>query len=127
MNAIHLKCEREAGGGLSKLTFDKPSGTYRSGSWNISPEEAESLVGGWVYLHEAKDVVSQFGGKVVTVEAAGRDAATGKDRVMLIVAPSRDGRGQKWRGQRNETAWSGGVIEASLHHEQAQRLQLIER
>lgn len=127
MNAIHLGCEREGGGGSSKLTFDKMSGTYRSGSWNISPEEAESLVGGWVYLHEAKDIVSQFDGTVVAFEVAGHDKAAGRDSVMLVVAPSRDGRGQKWRGKRNEPVWSGGVIEASLIHEQAQRSQLIER
>lgn len=118
MNAIHLKCERDPQGGLTNLVFDKASGTYRSGFWNISVADAERLVGGWIYLHEAKTVDLQFGGQVLAFEQIEREELARKDRIVLVVAPSRAGRGQKWRGKRHEMAWTGGVVEASLPHEQ---------
>jgi hypothetical protein len=116
MNAIHLRCAREAGGGLANLTFDKASGTYRSGSWNIRADDAASLVGGWLYLHEAKTVPSQFGGKILAVEPAGQ-ATDAKEQVVLVVQPARQGRGQKWRGKGSMMAWSGGLVEPTLPHE----------
>ena len=119
MNAIHFKCERDPHGGLTNLTFDKDSKTYRSGFWNISVEDAEKLVGGWVYLHEAKTVTSQFGGQVLEFEQVEREELAKKERIVLVLAPSKAGRGQKWRGKRHEMAWTGGVIEGSLPHEQA--------
>ena len=118
MNAIHLKCERDPQGGIANLTFDKTSGTYRSGFWNITVEDAENLIGGWLYLHEAKTVTSQFGGQIVQFEQVERPELAKKDRIVLVVEPSKSCRGQKWRGKRHEMAWTGGVIAGSLPHEQ---------
>ncbi|WP_051328625.1 hypothetical protein [Geminicoccus roseus] len=118
MNAIHLKCERAPQGGLINLSFDKASGTYRSGFWNLSVEDAQRLVGGWIYLHQAKTVASQFGGMVLEFEQVQREELARKDRIVLVVAASLAGRGQAWRGKRHEMAWTGGLVEASLPHEQ---------
>ena len=118
MNAIHFKCERNAQGGLTNLTYDKDAKTYRSGYWNISVEEAEKLVGGWVYLHEAKTVSSQFGGKVLAFEQVQREELARKERIVLVVTSEKEGRGQKWRGKRHEMAWTGGLVDLSLPHEQ---------
>ena len=117
MNAIHLKCPRQNGGGLANLSFDKTSGTYRSGSWDISADDAARLVGGWLYLHEAKAVPSQFGGRVLAVEPVAPTQSNAREQVVLIVQPSCAARGQKWRGKRGETAWNSGVIPSSLPHE----------
>lgn len=117
MNAIHFTCDRDVNGGLSNLTYDKESGTYRSGFWNITVDQAESLVGGWVYLHQTKATTSQFGGKILSFEQVTVDGPAPAERIVFVLTPSHDGRGQKWRGK--QRAWTGGVVEASLPHEQA--------
>jgi hypothetical protein len=116
MTSIHLKCARDGGGGLTNLTFDKASGTYRSGSWKIGADAAARLVGGWLYLHEAKAVPSQFGGRILAFEPIEQQEPAGKEHVVLVVRPVRECRGQKWRGA--EAGGIGGVIESLLPHEQ---------
>jgi hypothetical protein len=66
--AIHFICGRDDGVSLNNLVVDKASGTFRSGQWDISEEDARSLVGGWVYLHAAKASPSEFGGIVLGFE-----------------------------------------------------------
>lgn len=113
----HLRCAREAGGGLANLTFDKASGTYRSGAWTIPADDAASLIGGWLYLHEAKTVPSQFGGKILAVEPAGQASPEAQAQVVLVVQPARQGRGQTWRGKGSMMAWSSGLVQPTLPHE----------
>lgn len=96
---------------------DKASGTYRSGAWTIPADDAASLIGGWLYLHEAKTVPSQFGGKILAVEPAGQASPEAQAQVVLVVQPARQGRGQTWRGKGSMMAWSSGLVQPTLPHE----------
>lgn len=57
---------------------DKENSEWESGFWAIVPGTAQRLVGGTIYLHEAQDKLSHFGGEilgfriVVTEPHAGR-------------------------------------------------------
>jgi len=44
---------------------DRATATYTSGFWAVTPEVAQSLVGGRIYFHEAQRDPSFFGGTVI--------------------------------------------------------------
>ena len=45
---------------------------YGSCCWAISDDDANSLLGGWIYLHESKGDKSAFGGVITGVKPADR-------------------------------------------------------
>lgn len=74
MPAIHLI---ERVGLVRRLSRD--SQEYESGNWVVSEETAARLVGGHLFLHDAQDKPSRFGGRILGwraleegVEDAGR-------------------------------------------------------
>ncbi|HSU04226.1 MAG TPA: hypothetical protein VLI93_01515 [Acetobacteraceae bacterium] len=117
-NAIHLICRRDDSGRLTGLALYERPDVYRSIAWEISPEDAAALVGGWVYFHPKKAQVSEFGGRVLKVEEAGSATAYGRPEIALIVRSLVAGKGQKWRGTAHGMAWTGGLVETTLPHEQ---------
>ena len=113
--AIHLLCRRDEGGRLKNLsTIDAPNNLYRSGYWKMSQKTAESLVGGWIYLHPGKALVSEFGGVISGYREV---QYTGASRVEFDFVARREGRGQSWRGRRHAMAWGGEAVAADLEHE----------
>jgi hypothetical protein len=117
VKSIHFICEHQ-GIGWRNLHRDS-DGTYRSGYWDISREDAENLVGGWLYLHERKSEASAFGGKILEFEVVQREELAHAKRVVLRLEVHGDAKDQKWRGNTHNMAWTGGVVEAVLPHEVA--------
>lgn len=113
--AIHLICRHE--GGRYKNMAHLEGQTYRSGWWKISEADAQALIGGWIYLHEAKAKPSGFGGRVTGVMPAGPDDEGEGERYGLIFEARREGRVQPWRGADHGMAWTGGLVEATASHE----------
>lgn len=114
--SIHLICRRDDGvnlNGLSKLE----DGSWRSCCWAISQAEANALVGGWIYLHNAKKDGSEFGGLVRSVEPAERAGNAREVGWAIIFEARAEGRRQAWRGATHSMAWTGGVVDPVYSHE----------
>jgi hypothetical protein len=121
MWAIHIKCEPE-GIGLKGMT-QIGGGLYRSEAWPFTEGEANLLLarapeGGWVYFHPTKAETSVFGGVCLRVEKVQVEDAAIEDRVVFEFRARHEGRGNAWRGQDHMRAWTGGIIEPTLPHEQ---------
>lgn len=116
MHAIHVKCERESVG--FRLMTKVGEGLFRTCCWDFSAEQADALVGGWIYLHPVtKKRPSEFGGKITSCEIT--DNTEGyPGRVAFVFEARPKGRGQAWRGQDHGMAWTGGLVPADLPHEQ---------
>lgn len=116
IQAVHLICTptNTPEGWLYLDHPEKGSPRYRSGFWFFKQDDARSLVGGWLYLHEKKRMLSGFGGKIVGFEVTQFE---GGERVVFEVEASRYGRKQKWRGLDHGRAWTGGLVDVDLPHE----------
>ena len=117
MRAAHFKCGRDDGVSLNNLAYDRVRKLFRSGRWDISAQEAQDLVGGWVYLHPRKTAASEFGGVVVGFEPVEVAEAGHPHRIVLHVEKRSEGTGQRWRGQSHALAHKSGLVEAGLPHE----------
>jgi hypothetical protein len=121
MSAIHLICRRGPDGKFHGLTLlDAKRHIYESGWWIFpSEDDARSLVGGWVYLHPvSKNAPSEFGGIVLGVKPAKLEDRATQDRYVLTIESRLEGKKQRWRGADHGMAWTGGIVAASLPHEE---------
>jgi hypothetical protein len=120
--AIHLICRLGPNGMWpDNVTNDPTTRVFTSGYWDLSVEDAERLVGGWLYLHTAKAKPSYFGGSVSGFERVVRDDVARANRIALKFHPSAFGRGQNWRGHDHSRTWTSGLIRAGLSHEAGER------
>jgi len=116
--AIHLINERD---GLSRKGLTKVADaqdTWRSCCWVLSRDDQDVLLGGWLYLHDSKGKPASFAGRIIGFEDAERVGAAIEQGVAIVFQVRRDGRDRKWRGASHGMAWSSGVIDADLPHEQ---------
>ena len=115
MKVLHLINKQDsAGPGLRNLRHSDTEGdVYLSGYWDLSLAEAQSLVGGMLYLHETKAKTSRFGGKVLSVEHVRVEEFAHKDRIVFKVLSLNDGRGVKWRGADHSMASYGRIVDIS--------------
>lgn len=115
-NAAHFICRRE-GASLHGMTrwLDEPQG-FRSCCWLLTDQQAEDLLGGWVYFHEKKDAPSRFGGLILGFEHGEGDLA---HRKVILFRADQNARGQRWRGANHDMAMWSGVLEGDLPHEGA--------
>jgi len=76
--AIHLICRPGIGGGWPEnVTHDRYTKLFSSGYWDLAAQDAEALIGGWLYLHATKAEPSYYGGQVQADEFVTRtDVAT---------------------------------------------------
>ncbi len=117
MHAIHLKCAREGYGYANMTKSDEAKHAYRVGGWEMALEDAEALVGGWLYLHATKKRLSDFGGKVLRVEADALDGEDAGEGVAFVFEADMAAKGQEWREAQKGVTWTGGVVDAELDHE----------
>jgi hypothetical protein len=75
VRAIHAICHRVNGEPQNLRKINIRNGIYGSGWWKVRTEEAETLVGGWMYLHESSKVRSHFLGKIESLGGKRHDGA----------------------------------------------------
>lgn len=114
-SCIHF-INRKVGIGREGLTH-LGGGKYRSCCWLLTRDQAQSLVGGWIYLHQTKTEPSALGGQIVAVESGIWENAAKQDRVAIIFQAAREAQGQEWRGSDHSMAYTSGLIQPSLAHE----------
>ncbi len=85
--------------------------------WKLSADDAASLVGGWVYLHDKKSEVARIGGVVTAVAPAKEPGFTDQGRYAITFTSRAEAKRMRWRGAKYGMAWTGGVIPADAAHE----------
>jgi hypothetical protein len=109
---IHLVCRDR----LGVRCIDPKEHTYESEAWLLSPEEAASLEGGTVLLHQMKTRPSYFGGEILGLRPVdGAEAEDGgRVRHVITLRSTAEAREQPWdkRGKSHGMAWTSGVIGA---------------
>jgi hypothetical protein len=123
-SSIHLVCKRLGLSFHGLKLIDPQNLLYRSDSWELSPSDAEQIIGGWVYFHTARTASSEFGGKVYRVDVIQNDIGNRRPTFGIIFQVRREARYRNWRGHHNELAWSGGLVPLSLHHEIARERRI---
>jgi hypothetical protein len=83
---------------------------YESGDWDVTPEDAQRLVGGMLYLHQTKAERSYFGGRVESFREVDVDAAH-KRRIVFRLRSMREAKGVPWSGPDHPMAWTSGVLD----------------
>jgi hypothetical protein len=118
VKAVHLICGRNDYGCIENLTtVDMTTSMFQSGDWAFKEDDARSLIGGWIYLHPAKSETSEIGGVVSEVKCVLHKGDAIKERVNFTFESRSVAKGKSWRGAVHRTAWTSGIIEASLPHE----------
>jgi hypothetical protein len=114
MKVLHvINKQKVKGPGLEHLAPSPvEKDVWFSGYWDIPLAEAETLVGGMLYLHETKAKPSRFGGKVLSVKPAIKSDLARIHRVIFKILASQDAKGVKWRGADHTMASYGKIIEA---------------
>jgi hypothetical protein len=115
--AIHFICRRDDEGGLKNLKFDKATKRYLSDKWDVAIEDAQSLVGGWIYLHPTKNAPSEFGGIIRSFEAITDTSYAHSERIVFLVDSRLEGKGKRWRGQSHSMAHTSGLVDVTYPHE----------
>ncbi len=114
MKAIHIICHAKGAGhkNLWELTADPK--TYRSACWALSASEVQELVGGWLFLHEAKKKPSYLGGVIQRLETCDRPRKATDKGIAFFFEERPEGAGCPWNWSRstgNPYEWHSGVVE----------------
>lgn len=108
MKSAHFINKRENGKLIGLKAVDAGKHLYSTEAWRISQEEAESLKGGWVYLHASKAEGSSFGGQVYDIEPM---ASYEEARFRIYFEAKPEGRDKQWHGYDHGMAWWSGIVE----------------
>lgn len=118
LKACHFICKRVEGRSLPRhVDFaEGEKDTYFSGYWDMTPEQAEELIGGNIYLHTAKAERSYFGGRVLSYaleqfedEGVNRDSG-----IRFKFLALKDCKNVAWRGNKRAMAHSSGIIDLDV-------------
>jgi hypothetical protein len=103
MANLHLVCRDSLN--LHATKFPE----FESGFWDFTEEDAGRLVGGMLFLHDAKGKPSYFGGQV----SAYRLAEAGEKepgRIVFTLVSKAEGKAVAWEGAKHAVAWNGGLV-----------------
>lgn len=119
MKIVHLISKKDAKTGQYINLVPQGNNIHLSGCWVFKLEKAETLEGGWLFLHETKAQRSFMGGLIKEVRPVdlenhlpGIELDRNNPRRVIFKFESRaDCMGKKWRGQTHRNAWNGGIID----------------
>ena len=83
---------------------------YESGNWWLTPMEAARLVGGLLFLHDAKAKPSYLGGRVLSFREVFVPEKAHPNRVVLRFVSSAECQGVPWDGDDYMMAWYSGIV-----------------
>ena len=114
---IHFICRKSLNGtgliGVQPTPHPKFNFSYISGKWDVSEKDAQSLLGGLIFLHDAKTKTSNFGGLIYDWF---KDPVLDKahpDRISFKFLAVAEGRYAEWEGRNFMMAWQSEVVSAN--------------
>lgn len=111
---LHVICKARTGGkaGREGLELvDNKRMLFTSDAWVKNGWTQETIVGAMLYMHQAQDSPSAFGGEILACELISpKTADQPRDRFRFTLTSMHEGRGIQWRGNRGPTE-QGGLIE----------------
>jgi hypothetical protein len=105
MPAIHFLCRDRLN--LHRVSED---GDHESGNWAVAAADADRLIGGMIFLHNAKSDRSYYGGRIKSARAITTEDARSV-RYVFRFEPLAEAKGIRWRGASHSMAHSSGVVE----------------
>lgn len=112
--AVHLinRFRDDGRGFLGLEKFDHPDlpYAYASGSWVFKDYEAQSLLGGLIFLHEAKNKPAHFGGLIFDWKPTVVADAKTQDRIIFHFLYVSDTLHADWQGAVHKQAWTGYIV-----------------
>jgi hypothetical protein len=111
---IHLICRKLPTGngfiGLEPCLHSRFDSAYISGKWSIAETDAQKLLGGLIFLHEAKTKTSQFGGLIYNWFKDPVPDKANPDRISFKFLAVTEGRYAEWGGRNFMMAWQSEVV-----------------
>ena len=116
MKAIHFICHSGEGKNWRGLhAIDRSQGIYLSECWIIRDGDPQSLVGGWLYLHDTSYRGAGFAAKILGIEKC---TTKNKQPGLAFRIQRVKGAGQRWRGNTpTQSRPHGGIVEADFPEE----------
>ncbi len=106
MAHIHFLCRNRA----NLRCVDPATRAYDSGDWDLTGEQAAQLIGGTLYLHNAKSERAYFGGKVTDFRITEIGTARSK-RIIFTFVSEAERKGASWPAVSNHPrAFTTGII-----------------
>ena len=78
-----------------------------SGKWDFVLDQAKTMIGGMIFLHNSKAEHSYFGGKVFEVRPTDYN---GSKRVEFKFQPMDEAKRVPWKGDMTQRAWHSGFL-----------------
>lgn len=113
-NRIHFICRKSPNGagliGVEQTRHPHFSFSYISGKWDVSEQDAQSLLGGLIFLHDAKTKTSSFGGLIYDWFKDPVPDKAHPDRISFKFLAVSEGRYAEWEGRNFMMAWQSEVV-----------------
>lgn len=111
---IHFICKKNPNGagliGVEPILHPKYKFSYKSGKWDVSEHDAQSLLGGLIFLHDAKTKTSNFGGLIYDWFKDPMPDKAHPGRISFKFLAVSEGRYAKWQGRNFMMAWQSEVV-----------------
>ena len=114
---IHFICRKNPNGagltGVGPTRHSHFNFSYISGKWDVSEKDAQSLLGGLIFLHESKTKTSNFGGLIYDWFKDPVPDKAHPDRISFKFLAVSEGRYAEWEGRNFMMAWQSEVVPAN--------------
>ena len=104
MLGLHLLCRDR-----QNLTRGAVPDAWETGFWDVSKENAATLVGGMLYLHQSKGARSYFGGRISSFREVETEPAR-KTRIVFGFTFDANARDVPWQGAKHAMSVKSGVV-----------------
>lgn len=116
-NRIHFICRKNPKGagltGVVSIPHPQFNSSYISGKWDVSEQDAQSLLGGLIFLHDAKTKTSNFGGLIYDWFKDPVPDKAHPARISFKFLAVAEGRYAEWEGRNFMMAWQSEVVSAN--------------
>ncbi|MCT4553576.1 MAG: hypothetical protein N4A53_02725 [Pelagimonas sp.] len=112
--ALHVICRARTGGKRGREgveLLDNKRMLFTSDAWVKNGWTPETIVGAMLYMHQAQNTPSEFGGEILACDLISpKSSGQPNDRYRFTFKSMHEGRGVEWRGNIGPTE-QGGLVE----------------
>jgi hypothetical protein len=115
--AIHLICHSTKFGWRDLDPVEGRPGVFISSAWILKDVDHQSLVGGYLYLHETSYRGAGFAARILRIDTL---PPKGNQQRFAFIVERIKQNGQRWRGRTpSQTRHHGGAVDANFPNELA--------